>query len=329
MSDAYARVTKLLDEADVQRTAAGLKPFTANERKLAVTYYLEGTKFKAPKETPVAKKQKPKKPKAPEQSIFAGDCQKLILERGDAFADLIVVDPPYNIGYSYDVHDDKMKSEAYRQWSIDWTAACAFALKPNGAMWLIIGDEWAAELICIARSRGLHLRNWVIWHYTFGQHSKHKFTRSHAHCLHFVKNPKEHTFNFADVAVPSARSMVYGDKRAAKEGRCPDDVWVLRPQWFPEGFTTQHDTWFIPRLCGTFKEKAKTPNQLPEQLVARMIAVSSNPGDVVLDPMCGSGTVPRAAKKLGRVPLGFELSPDYAKAAQKSLDAVNVGDAIS
>lgn len=329
MTDAYARVTKLLDEADVQRKAAGLKPFTANERKLAVTYYLEGVKSKAPKEKPVAKKKKAAKKTKTGQGIFAGDCQKLLAVRGDNFADLIVVDPPYNIGYGYDVHDDKMTPDAYVKWSGAWIYECSRALKPNGAMWLIIGDEWAADLICIARERGLHLRNWVIWHYTFGQHLKTKFTRSHAHCLHFVMNPKEHTFNFADVAVKSAREIVYGDKRASKEGRCPDDVWVLRPQWLPEGFTAQQDTWFVPRLCGTFKEKRATPNQLPEQLVARMIAVSSNPGDIVLDPMCGSGTVPIVAKKLGRVPVGFELSPDYAKAAQKSLDAVNVGDAIS
>lgn len=329
MTDAYARVTKLLDEADVQRTAAGLKPFTANERKLAVTYYLEGTKFKASKETPVAKTKKAKKSEQ-QPAILQGDCVKLVHEFGKTrAADVIIVDPPYNIGYAYDIHDDKMPPEKYRQWSIDWLAVCRNALKPTGALWLIIGDEWAADLICIARSRGLHLRNWIIWHYTFGQHSKHKFTRSHAHCLHFVNKPNEHTFNFADVAVKSAREIVYGDKRAAKEGRCPDDVWVLRPQWLPEGFTSQQDTWFVPRLCGTFKEKRATPNQLPEQLVARMIAVSSNPGDVVLDPMCGSGTVPIVAKKLGRVPVGFELSADYAKAAQKSLDAVNVGDAIS
>jgi site-specific DNA-methyltransferase (adenine-specific) len=217
----------------------------------------------------------------------------------------------------------------YLAWTNQWLGACSTALKPDGALWLVIGDEWAADMIVRARGYGLHLRNWCVWHYTFGQHMKTKFTRSHAHCLHFVKNPKKHTFNFKDVAVPSARAMIYKDARAAQGGRCPDDVWILRPQWFPEGFTEQHDTWFIPRLCGTFKEKRKTPNQLPEQLVARMIAVASNPGDVVLDPMAGSGTVPIVAKKLGRKPMGFELSKAYAAAAQKALDAVTVGNAIS
>lgn len=328
----YAAAVALLEQADADRVAAGLKPFTPNERKLAITYYVEGTKFKPGKEPPpVAKKKATPQPETPYR-IHRGNCQGIFPNygtNGHEFVDLAIIDPPYNIGYEYDRHKDDMTAEEYRFWCNQWIGDCARALKPDGAMWLIIGDEWAADLQIIARSRGLHLRNWVIWHYTFGQHMKTKFTRSHAHCLHFVKNPKKHVFNFSDVAVPSARTLVYGDKRAAKEGRCPDDVWILRPQWFPEGFTAQHDTWFIPRLCGTFKEKAKTPNQLPEQLVARMIAVSSNPGDVVLDPMCGSGTVPAVAKKLGRKPMGFELSADYAKAAQKRLDAVKEGDAIS
>ena len=70
------------------------------------------------------------------------------------------------------------------------------ALKPNGSFYLAIGDEFAADLAVIARRQvGFTLRNWIIWHYTFGQQPKNKFARSHTHILYFVKDAKHFTFN--------------------------------------------------------------------------------------------------------------------------------------
>ncbi len=70
------------------------------------------------------------------------------------------------------------------------------ALKPNGTFWLAIGDEYAAELkVIVHREVGFHLRSWVIWYYTFGVNCTKKFSRSHAHLLYFVKDPKAFTFN--------------------------------------------------------------------------------------------------------------------------------------
>ncbi|MCC6511072.1 MAG: site-specific DNA-methyltransferase, partial [Pirellulaceae bacterium] len=198
-----------------------------------------------------------------------------------------------------------------------------------GTFWLAIGDEYAAELKIASQKLGCHCRNWVVWYYTFGVHCKNKFTRSHAHLFYFVKDPAKFTFNFDDVAVPSARQLVYGDKRANPTGRTPDDTWILRPQDCPAGFTNEEDTWYFPRVAGTFKERAGFHGcQMPEQLLGRIIRASSNPGDIVLDPFSGSSTTVVVAKKLQRRFLSFELSTDYHRLGQARLEAVQPGDRL-
>jgi site-specific DNA-methyltransferase (adenine-specific) len=160
-------------------------------------------------------------------------------------------------------------------------------------------------------------------------HCTKKFSRSHTHLFYFVKDPKKFTFNDDAVRVPSARQLVYADTRADARGRVPDDTWILRPQDLPAGFTPDQDTWYFPRVCGTFKERAGWHGcQMPEQLLGRIIKLCSNPGQLVLDPFGGSGTTLVVAKKLARRWLGFELSPDYAKQIQARLDGCRAGDPL-
>src|SRR5690606_14850684 len=141
------------------------------------------------------------------------------------------------------------------------------------------------------RDLHFHLRNWVVWYYTFGVNCKQKFSRSHAHLFYFVKNPAAFTFNADDplVRVPSARQLIYNDARANPLGRLPDDTWILRPQDVPQGFSAESDTWYFPRVCGTFKEREGWHGcQMPEQVLGRILRTCSKPGDLVLDPFAGS-----------------------------------------
>jgi site-specific DNA-methyltransferase (adenine-specific) len=156
-----------------------------------------------------------------------------------------------------------------------------------------------------------------------------KFSRSHAHLFHMVKHREKFTFNFDAIRVPSARQLVYGDRRANPAGRLPDDTWILRPQDLPEGFGPQENTWYFPRVCGTFKERAGWHGcQMPEQLLGRIIRACSDEGQLVLDPFAGSGTTLAVAKKLGRRFLGFELSKRYAQQIERRLAAISPGDPL-
>ena len=295
----------------------------------------------------------------PQGRVVVGDCitQMNAWPRGSA--DLIFADPPYNIGYEYDGHyRDQRRDEDYLDWTTRWIDAAADLLHPRGSLYILIGDEYAAEtrvhLKQLQKQGRLLFRNWIVWHYTFGQRCRIKYNRSHAHLFYCVgsaavnsrtgkpksnltKNPP-FVFNYDAVAVPSARMTAYADARQNPKGKLPDDTWVLK---FPgaEGwhvrpqeamgddrgvFDADSDTWFQSRLAGTFKERQQWhPCQLPEALLERIIRCSSKPGQLVFDPFTGSGTTLAVAQRLGRLWLGCELSPDYAAKAQQRIDQVS------
>jgi site-specific DNA-methyltransferase (adenine-specific) len=235
--------------------------------------------------------------------IICGDCIEVLSEVKEPFAELIFADPPFNIGYKYDKYHDKVEKNNYIEWTRDWMAACKKVLKPSGSFYIAIGDEHAADVKVIADGMGLEMRNWIIWHYTFGQQTKKKFARSHTHIFYFVNDKNNYTFNDNAVRVPSARQLVYEDKRANPAGKLPDDVWDE-----------------FPRVCGTFKERAGWHGcQMPENLLKRIIAASSNEGDCVLDPFIGSGTTAAAAIGLGRNYTGIEISEEYVRNANERL----------
>jgi len=160
--------------------------------------------------------------------VYREDCLKGLARLEEGSVDLAFADPPFNIGYDYDVYNDRKGYDEYLDWTRRWTAAVARVLTPTGTFWVAIGDEYAAEMKLILQNDcGLHCRNWVVWYYTFGVHCKHKFTRSHAHLFYFVKDRKRHTFHADAIRVPSARQLVYADKRAVEKGRLPDDTWIV------------------------------------------------------------------------------------------------------
>jgi len=263
--------------------------------------------------------------------LYNRDCIVGMSRIPEGSIDLAFADPPFNIGYNYDVYADRLAADQYLDWSKKWGEALVRTLKPTGTFWLAIGDDFAAELKMIfQRELGLSCRSWVIWYYTFGVNCSKKFSRSHTHLFHFVKNPKNFTFNAYSIRVPSARQLVYADSRANSKGRLPDDTWILRPQDANGSFTPEESVWYFPRVCGTFKERSGWHGcQMPEQLLGRIIKACSNPGETVLDPFGGSGTTLVVAKKLKRSFIGFELSKNYAQQIQIRIKATCPGDPLS
>lgn len=294
--------------------------------------------------------------------IRHGDCVTLLQQLDAESVELVFADPPFNIGYDYDVYRDALESNQYLEWCRRWIGAVHRVVRPNGAFWLAIGDEYAAELKVLSQQIGFHCRSWVVWYYTFGVNCERKFTRSHAHLFHFVKDPQNFVF-LADAPenrIPSARQLVYNDRRANPKGRLPDDTWIippaealgeltpdepgvlavplpadegatwtLRPQDLAHCFRAEEDTWYFPRVAGTFKERAGFHGcQMPEQLLGRIIRTCSEPGGLVLDPFSGSGTTVAVAKKLGRQCLGFDLSKEYVRLGRERLEGIRVGDPL-
>jgi site-specific DNA-methyltransferase (adenine-specific) len=284
--------------------------------------------------------------------IIQGDSIKILNDGPEGWVDLVFADPPFNIGYLYHNYDDEKDVDEYVNWSEQWMSAVYRALKPSGSFYLAIGDEFAADLAVVARRKiGFHMRNWIIWHYTFGQQTKKMFAKSHTHILYFTKEKPTSgltnmTFNADAVRVASARQTTYNDARANSKGKLPDDTWFLRPQeagyiepgyvdfmkqWGGQAgsnngeplpfFDPNSDTWNESRVCGTFKEREGWHGcQMPMGVLNRIILASSNPGDVVLDPFNGSGTTVVAAALLGRQYVGIDQSEEYVGFARKRLE---------
>jgi DNA modification methylase len=235
--------------------------------------------------------------------IICGDCVSVLGQIKEPFADLIFADPPFNIGYKYDKYNDEVDSDKYIRWTREWMTACKKVLKPTGSFYIAIGDDYAANVKIIAGELGLVMRNWIVWHYTFGQQTKNKFARAHTHIFYFVNDEKHFTFNDDVVRIISDRQKIYKDSRANPAGKMPDDVWDE-----------------YPRLCGTFDERTNFPCQMPESLLARIIRASSKEGDWVLDPFSGSGTTAVVAKKLKRKFTGIEISQEYVKESLERIE---------
>ncbi|MDH3583745.1 MAG: site-specific DNA-methyltransferase [Phycisphaerae bacterium] len=271
----------------------------------------------------------------PPNKVFVGDCLRTMNGWAGQFVDLVFADPPYNIGYKYDQYNDSRSGDDYVQWTEDWIDQCARVLKPTGSLYVLIGDEYAAEIRLhlkrLEAAGSLQFRNWIVWHYTFGQNCRTKFNRSHAHLFYCVgsaalagkwkQSAPPFTFNRDQIAIPSARQTAYSDARANPKGKLPDDTWYLRPQETNgDFFHPDQDTWVESRLCGTFRERVGWhPCQLPEALLERIVQLSSRAGDLVFDPFVGSGTTLAVAARLQRNWLGCELSTDYARRARQRI----------
>lgn len=233
-------------------------------------------------------------------------CIRGMLVMPDGGVDLVFADPPFNIGMPYDNHRDNHDADFYIDWTGQWLMQSIRVLKRTGTLWVAINDEWAPVIVQMATSRGVTLRNWVIWHYTFGQYCTRKFGRCHTHLLYFVKDKKEFTFNADAIRIPSDRQAKYNDERANPAGKIPSDVWEF------------------PRVCGSFKERASEhPCQMPVAILERIVLACSNPDEIVLDPFTGTGTTGVAAVKHGRRFIGFDLSGDYLRVASERIGQAN------
>lgn len=245
----------------------------------------------------------------PEWTIFNQDVMdglSAVIEQHSA-ARMVFTDPPYNIGIDYGegADADAMPDSVYMGWVSEWLYLCRDATTDDGSLWVMIGDEYAAEYAVAIKKLGLTIRSWIKWYETFGVNCQRKFNRTSRHIFHCVKDPKHFVFNADAVSRPSDRQLKYNDKRASEGGKIWDDVWQ------------------IPRLTGTCTERIPSfPTQLPLSLVRPIVLCASDPGDLVLDPFNGSGTTGEAAISTGRKYVGIEKSEDFADLADKRLKGV-------
>ncbi len=257
---------------------------------------------------------------APLDRLIQGDCLDILKGFPPQSVDLIVTDPPFNIGLDYNGYDDNKSPESFCDMLRQFFAQARRVLKPTGAIFTFMGQAFQADVYRLMKESGFFWRNSIVWHQTFGPCQRRKFTPSWTMIHYFACDPERYTFNLDAIRVPSARQLKYKDRRANSSGKPPDDTWVLLPEeQAPDHFQPDQDAWLISRVCGTFREREGHVTQLPLAIVDRIIKVASNPGELVLDPFAGTGTVLVAARQLGRHFLGIEISPATVAIAEARL----------
>lgn len=242
--------------------------------------------------------------------VVAGDCVAGMRGCAEGVAALIIADPPYNIGMAYDAYEDNKSYDDYLAWTGEWMAAAVHALHKHGAMWIFVPDSWVSEIDLLARRKfKLYKRRQVVWCYTFGQASQKNFSASHCHLLYLTRAKTKFTFNADAIRVPSARQLVYKDRRQNPSGKLPDDTWMLLREQLEPYMTPDRDTWLESRICGTYNERRDhSPNQIPIPIMERIVLSTSNPGDAVIDPFAGTGSAGVACVRHGRHYLGYDIS---------------------
>ncbi len=232
-----------------------------------------------------------------EQKIIPGNAITEMKNLNSESFDLIVADPPYNLGKDYGNNHDTKEFEEYLEFSKIWIKEAHRLLKTNGTIYVFMGFRFIAYLYEILdRECGMFFNSWIVWHYTQGTGKTKGFSPRHDDILMFTKS-KEFIFDLDNVRIPQK----YYRGRNNMRGANPGDVWE---------FSHVH-------YCN--ENRQKHPTQKPEGLIERMILASSNEESLVLDPFLGSGTTLIVCQQLNRSGIGIELNPDYIKISQERL----------
>jgi DNA modification methylase len=229
--------------------------------------------------------------------IIVGDALVELVKIKSSTVDLIVADPPYNLGKDYGNNHDVQGFGEYLEFSRNWLCQANRILKPTGTLYVFMGFRFISYLYDILdRELQMFFNSWIVWHYTQGMGKTKGFSPRHDDILMFTKS-KEFKFNLDNVRVPQ---KYYRDRNNMR-GANPGDVWE---------FSHVH-------YCNDNRQNH--PTQKPEGLVERIVLASSDEGNLVVDPFSGSGTTLRICQQLNRRAVGIEKNPDYVTLTKNRL----------
>lgn len=229
------------------------------------------------------------------------------------FADILFLDPPYNLERSFNTNKFKeMSLDDYEEYVESFIKKIKHTLKPNGTIYFC-GDWRSSTAIHRVLERHFFVRNRITWEREKGRGAKTNW-KNNSEDIWFATNGKDYVFNIDKVKLKRKVIAPYRkadgkpkDWEESEEGDYrithPSNIWTDISVPF----------WSMP-------ENTEHPTQKPEKLMAKLILASSNEGDVIFDPFAGSGTTAVTAKKLGRHFVNIELDEHYALIIDKRLE---------
>jgi site-specific DNA-methyltransferase (adenine-specific) len=223
--------------------------------------------------------------------LYFGDCIQGMRDNiPDNSIDLVFTDPPYGIeGDKLDAHYNRDESfvvpgyidvpkKDYALFSEQWIGEAERCLRPGGSLYIVSGYTNLIDVLNALHQTSLIEVNHLVAEYTFGVNTSKKWVSSHYHVLYWVKPPKA---------------------KVTFRSNCR----------FTDSKDSYHDRVSVQMLSRDYKPgQVKNKNQLSEDFITKFVQYSSEPGDSVLDPFLGGFTTARVAKRMGRVPYGFEAN---------------------
>ena len=246
------------------------------------------------------------------KSLIQGDTLHVLPTLPDGFANLIIVDPPYNLARNFGGNKfTSVSAQQYEDYLRSWFYPLCDKLAPSGSLYMC-GDWRCSSSMQRVIEERLTILNRITWQREKGRGAAHNWKNSMEDIWFAVKNPNDYYFDLdavkqrRRVLAPYRQKGQPKDWEETEEGRfrttCPSNFWddITVPFW-------------------SMPENTDHPTQKPEKLIAKLILASSKEGDLVFDPFLGSGTTAVVAKKLGRRYCGIELNLDYLLLTAKRL----------
>lgn len=241
-----------------------------------------------------------------------GDILKMLEFVPDNFADLIIIDPPYNLSKNFNGMKFASRSqENYDEYLSEWFPLICKKLKSDGSLYMC-GDWKCTSSLQRAIERELAVLNRITWQREKGRGAKSNWKNGMEDIWFAVKNPDDYYFDVE--AVKMKRKVLAPYKADGKPKDWNEETDGKFRITYPSNFWDDISVpfWSMP-------ENTDHPTQKPEKLYAKLILASSRPGDIVFDPFLGSGTASVVAKKLGRRFCGIEQNEEYCLFAEKRL----------
>jgi len=240
--------------------------------------------------------------------IIKGDALEIMRQIPDDSVDVTFADPPFNLKKSYEQYEDEKETREYLDWCKQWLSEMVRITKPTGSIFVHNIPKWLTYYSCYLNEIA-YFKHWVAWD-AMGAPLGKTILPNHYGILWYVKSQK---FKFYDIRAPhrycrecNALLKDYGGKKYLIHpfGTLVSDVWT-------DIYRIRHS-----------KRRDEHPCQLPVHLLERLILMTTDAGDTVLDPFIGTGTTAIAAKRLGRKYIGIDIDDKYVAISREKLEDV-------
>ncbi|MDE0317017.1 MAG: DNA methyltransferase [Candidatus Poribacteria bacterium] len=238
--------------------------------------------------------------------IIRGDCIEVMQQIPSDSIDVTFADPPFNLKKNYSTYKDQKNTDDYLSWCKQWILEMVRITKPSGSIFLHNIPKWLtyyAEFL----NEVADFRHWIAWDAPTAPMGK-TLQPSHYGILFYAKNQQENKFY----------EIRYPHKRCRKCGYLLKDYGGKKKILHPFGPLVS-DIWSDIHRIRHNKHRDPHPCQLPVHLLERIILMSTDEGDVVLDPFMGTGTTAVAAARLGRNVIGIDIDSEYVEITKKKL----------